>query len=425
VPRARTPNRAFRWLRAGLLLLPVCMGAALVGGALSNQQQTHEASDLLVRGQIDWFLRTLAQTLRAAETPPDASLLSETLEELRADGLEYVALLSSSGSVTVAAGTALSPPPVLDALGGQLQVTRSRARVQVTAKLPGWRNRRHAQHDQRFEARLLPPSIAFEFKPIVADRLRKDADRNFAFSVAAAAVLILIASGLWWQLRRRERQAETIEHERRLTQLGEMSAVLAHEMRNPLASLKGQAQLLVEQLPKESRESKKAHRIVAEALRLETLSQTLLDFVRSGNVERKAVDAVALLQQAVQAAAPGRVHVSTSGKVERQVTLDPLRMHQVLVNLLQNAAQACSDEQSIEALVHRTDRRLRIEIRDHGPGLPPGAEAKIFDAFETSKTHGTGLGLAIARRIVELHRGTLRAHNHPDGGAVFVLEIPG
>jgi two-component system sensor histidine kinase HydH len=243
--------------------------------------------------------------------------------------------------------------------------------------------------------------------------------------VAAAAVLILVASGLWWQLRRRERRAETIEHERRLTQLGEMSAVLAHEMRNPLASLKGQAQLLVEQLPKESRESRKAHRIVSEALRLESLSQTLLDFVRSGNVERKSVDAVALFQQAVEAAAPGRVNLSTSGKVERQVTLDPLRMHQVLVNLLQNAVQACSDEQAIEALVKRTDRRLRIEIRDHGPGLPPGAEAKIFDAFETSKTHGTGLGLAIARRIVELHRGTLSAHNHPDGGAVFVLEIPG
>jgi len=258
----------------------------------------------------------------------------------------------------------------------------------------------------------------------VADRLRKDADRTFAASVATAAVLALIAGGLWWQLKRRERQTESIERERRLAQLGQMSAVLAHEIRNPLASLKGQAQLLVEQLPDAGRESKKAHRIVEEALRLEALSQTLLDFVRSGNVEHQSVDAVGLLQQAAEATAPGRVRVSTRGNVERKVTLDPLRMHQVLVNLLQNAVHASNDEQPIEVMVERTERRLRIEIRDHGPGLPSGEEAKIFDAFQTSKTHGTGLGLAIARRIVELHEGTLAAHNHPDGGAVFVLEIP-
>jgi two-component system sensor histidine kinase HydH len=407
------------------LLLPILMGAALVAGAQSNRQRTHEASELLVRGQVDWILRTVAETLRSSESLPDAPVLHDVLDELRSDGLEYVALLEFNGTVAVEAGTALSPPRVVGDRGGQLQVTRSRARVNVTARLPVRRFRRRSLHDQRSDERRLPPWVAFEFKPTVADRLRKDADRTFAVSVATAVVLILIAGGLWWQLKRRERLAETLERERRLTQLGEMSAVLAHEIRNPLASLKGQAQLLVEQLPEAGRESKKARRIVEEALRLEALSQTLLDFVRSGNVERQSVDTVALLQRAAEAAAPGRVRVSTKGSVERKVMLDPLRMHQVLVNLLQNAVQVSSDGQPLEVMVDRTDRRLRIEIRDHGPGLPPGEEAKIFDAFQTSKTHGTGLGLAIAQRIVELHQGTLAAHNHPDGGAVFVLEIPG
>ena len=421
---ARTTNRPFRWLRAGLLLLPMLMGAALIVDAHSNKQRTHEASELLVRGQIDWILRTVAETLRASDALPDATLLRDILDELRADGLDYVALVESNGSVAVEAGTAVTPSRVLADRSGQLQVTQSRTRVSVTARLPVRHSRRHSLHDQRSDERRLPPFVAFEFKPIVADRLRKDADRTFAASVATAAVLALIAGGLWWQLKRRERQTESIERERRLAQLGQMSAVLAHEIRNPLASLKGQAQLLVEQLPDAGRESKKAHRIVEEALRLEALSQTLLDFVRSGNVEHQSVDAVGLLQQAAEATAPGRVRVSTRGNVERKVTLDPLRMHQVLVNLLQNAVHASNDEQPIEVMVERTERRLRIEIRDHGPGLPSGEEAKIFDAFQTSKTHGTGLGLAIARRIVELHEGTLAAHNHPDGGAVFVLEIP-
>ncbi len=400
------------------------MGAALVAGAHSNRQRTLEASDLLVRGQIDWLLRALTETLRSSDTLPDAALLRDVVDELHGDGLEYVALIESKGTVAVEAGTALTPLRVMGDRGGQLQVAQSRARVTVTAKLPVRRFRRRSLNESNLDAHRFPPFLVFEFRPIVADRLRKDSDRTFAFSVAAAAVLVVIAGGLWWQLKRRERQAETLEREQRLAQLGEMSAVLAHEIRNPLASLKGQAQLLVEQLPEAGRESKKAHRIVEEALRLEALSQTLLDFVRSGGVEREPVDAVALIQLAVDAAAPGRVRVSTKGSVERKVMLDPLRMRQVLLNLLQNAVQACVDEQPIEALVECTEHRLHVEIRDHGPGLPPGDEGKIFDAFQTSKTHGTGLGLAIARRIVELHQGRLTAHNHPDGGAVFVLEIP-
>jgi two-component system sensor histidine kinase HydH len=421
---ARTPNRAFQWLRTGLLLLPMFMGVALVAGAQSNRLRTHEASELLARGQVDWILRALTETLRASDTVPDAALLHDVLDELHADGLEYVALLDSRGSVAFEAGTALSPTQMPADRGTQPQIAKSRGRVSVTARLAVRHFRRRPLRDQLSNERRLFPLVAFEFRPLVADRLRGDANRTFAFSVATAAVLILIAGGLWWQLRRRERQAENLERERRLAQLGEMSAVLAHEIRNPLASLKGQAQLLMEQLPEAGRESKKAQRIVEEALRLEALSQNLLDFVRSGNVQREASDAVALIEQAAQATAPGRVRLSMRGSVDTKVMLDSPRMHQVLVNLLQNAVQASNDEQPIEVTVERTERRLRIEIRDHGPGLPPGDEAKIFDAFQTSKTHGTGLGLAIARRIVELHQGTLAAHNHPEGGAVFMLEIP-
>lgn len=111
---------------------------------------------------------------------------------------------------------------------------------------------------------------------------------------------MLVAGALWWQLRRQELAARTLERERRLAQLGEMSAVLAHEMRNPLASLKGHAQLLVEQLPQGTREAKKAERIVGEAERLETLSTTLLDLVRSGAIERRAVDVMALVRQVAE-----------------------------------------------------------------------------------------------------------------------------
>ena len=421
---ARSPNPIFRWLRAGLLLLSICMGAVLVAGAHFNQQRTHSASELLVRGQVDWLLRTLTETLRNADTQADPNLMHEVLDELRDDGLDAVELFDSDGSFVVAAGPAIPASRLQVKRFGPLQIARARGRVTVTAKLPIRRVRRHALRDPILDTRRAPQFVAFEFRPTVADRLQNDADRTFVISVAVAAALAAIAGGLWWQLERREKQAQAQESERRLAQLGEMSAVLAHEIRNPLASLKGMAQLLVEKLP-DGRESKKARRIVEEAVRLEVLSQTLLDFVRSGKVEREAVNALELLREAAEAAAPGRVQISTTGPVDRSVMLDPLRIRQVLVNVIQNAVQASTNEQPIEATVEHTERRLRIQIRDHGPGLAPGDEAQIFDAFKTSKTHGTGLGLAIAKRIVELHDGTLVGHNHPGGGAEFVLEIMG
>ncbi len=263
-----------------------------------------------------------------------------------------------------------------------------------------------------------------EFEPTVGDRLRADADRAFVLSLVTACLLTLVAGGLWYQLRRRELQARAAEREHRLAQLGEMSAVLAHEMRNPLASLKGHAQLLLEKLPPDSREAKKAERIVLESTRLEDLSSTLLDFVRSAEIDRKSTEVVPLIQQAADQVGSERVAVVAPGATLRPVALDPLRMHQVLVNLMQNALQVSPPDRGIEVSVKQTPRLLTLEVRDHGPGLKPGDEQKIFEAFHTTKTHGTGLGLAIARRIVELHDGRLGARNHPEGGAVFLIEVP-
>jgi two-component system sensor histidine kinase HydH len=148
-----------------------------------------------------------------------------------------------------------------------------------------------------------------------------------------------------------------------------MSAVLAHEMRNPLASLKGNAQLLLEQLPSDGREAKKADRIVSEATRLEVLSRTLLDFVRSGSVERQPVDVVALLRQAIEEVGAERIELTTQGDGGRQVMLDPLRMRQVLVNLLENAVEVSDAAQSVELALAVQGKSLRIGVRDRGPGL--------------------------------------------------------
>lgn len=267
------------------------------------------------------------------------------------------------------------------------------------------------------------PTLVMQFEPVVANELRSRATKSFVFSLGAAFALFALTLGLWLALGREERNRQRNEREHHLAVLGEMSAVMAHEIRNPLASLKGHAQLLGEQLDSESPLQKKVVRIVDEAKRLEELTTSLLDLVRSSAVEVQAIDPGQLLRDVVQAIDAERIQVDAAS-APASWPLDPLRMQQVLRNLLENALQASTADGVVEAQVTLERGKLVMRVRDHGKGLPEGAEQRIFEPFHTTRTQGTGLGLAVARRIVEQHGGQIRAENHPEGGALFTLVVP-
>src|SRR5262249_56260079 len=125
------------------------------------------------------------------------------------------------------------------------------------------------------------PSMLIVFEPLEAHALQRSVTRSLIVARAALAALIAAAIVLWRLSRRAEQLQEAAERDRRLVTLGEMSAVLAHEIRNPLAALKGHAQLLLERLGDAGAPREKAARVVAEAQRLERLTEDLLSFVRS------------------------------------------------------------------------------------------------------------------------------------------------
>jgi two-component system sensor histidine kinase HydH len=220
---------------------------------------------------------------------------------------------------------------------------------------------------------------------------------------------------------RRNAEERARERERRLATLGEMSAVLAHEIKNPLASLKGNAQLLARSLPEGEKPRAKADRIVDEAVRLEHLTNDLLAFARSGEIKIVEADPAALLRDAAAATAGDRVAIDDGG-APRSWPLDADRLRQVLVNLLENAAEI--SEGPIEAAVTRAGAGLRFTVRDHGPGLPAEDLERLFEPFFTKRTRGTGLGLAVCKRLVELHGGTIAARNAAGGGAELVIDLP-
>jgi two-component system, NtrC family, sensor histidine kinase HydH len=226
---------------------------------------------------------------------------------------------------------------------------------------------------------------------------------------------------LWRRAEREELLGARLAQTERLASLGTMSAVLAHEIKNPLASLKGNAQLLAESLPAEGRSRAQADRVVEGAIRLQGLVQNLLDFARGGSIDRTDIDPAELLFLAAEDAAPAAT--LELDDAPSSWSLDAIRMRQVLENLLRNAVQA-SKHGLVKARVFVEADQLIYIVEDDGPGFPPEVLEKMFEPFITTKSRGVGLGLAVARRIVIMHGGTLQAQNKNGGGAELRIAIP-
>ncbi len=426
--RTSAGKRPFALATVGVAMA-VVMAALLAAGYL----QLRSAAQLLVRGEAGVLLESVRDALRQAQPATEADL-SAALDAQSAAGVRYIGLLDEDGQVHRRAGTAQPEGPplrretrpgeledvgggVLRTVGGYPPPPRPRPAAGEAPPPPDDKPPR-PRNDNRGPAF---PRLIVEFEPRWSDRLDRTA--GGIGLVGALLVLVMLALGLVSVRLQRSHDGlvRRLEHDRHLRSLGELSAVLAHEIRNPLASLKGHAQLLAEALPEESREREKAERVVNEAMRLETLSTDLLAFARTGTCDRQPVDVGALLRD-VATLGEGRVEVTVAEPLTW--SLDGRGMRQVLTNIVQNALDAAPPETRVELSARVTDGALNLTIRDHGPGIAAGDEERIFEPFQTDKIHGTGLGLAVARRMTGLHGGTVVARTHPEGGALFEIHIP-
>jgi two-component system sensor histidine kinase HydH len=406
--RERRTGLIVRW---GWLAMTIALVAALLANAIGNHRAARNAVATLNRGQAD-ILRGAIRIATFRDRAVTAAELDSLVEQHRDAGLRYVAVIGEGGRVLVSGGTpagaVVLPPPrrfgpdVVD-IGDGMQA------FFMPLGRPGPRDGR---------------LIVAHFEPVVASQLVARANRSVALALIGAAGLLTAAAVLWRLSRRYEEAERRIEENRRLSLLGEMSAVLAHEIRNPLASLKGNAQLLAERLEPGTADRRRADRVVAEAARLEALTTDLLDFARSGPLDVKPVDPAALVRAAAEEVGAGAIAIDARDAPERW-PLDPARFRQVLTNLLRNAWQASPPDRPPVARVARERDELVITIRDFGPGLRPEDRDRIFDPFFTTRTNGTGLGLPVARRIVEQHGGRITAENAPGGGAQFSVRVPG
>jgi nitrogen fixation/metabolism regulation signal transduction histidine kinase len=228
---------------------------------------------------------------------------------------------------------------------------------------------------------------------------------------------------------------EAVALKRNLESLGEMSAGLAHEFKNALATLHGYAQLL-QQLELDERARGAASALLQEVRNLSQMVTAFLNFARPQPLQLSEVSLTELFADCAAELRPlydeRRVSFSVSG-VFPEVRADELMLRQALLNLLRNAAEAFDDSPAGERRVSahgsveaddNGGQRLVISIEDTGAGLSPSELQRIFIPFFTTKTKGHGIGLALAHRVVTEHGGTLSAANSHTGGAIFTLRLP-
>ena len=197
---------------------------------------------------------------------------------------------------------------------------------------------------------------------------------------------------------------EQVALKHNLESLGEMSAGLAHEFKNAIATLHGYAQLL------ESEE------LLIEVRNLSSMVTAFLNFARPQPLQLEEVSLDELVGECERELANGNFVIDSAGPIV--VRADERMLRQALINLLRNATEASNGSVFVKV------EKNTIEIRDTGPGIPVEHLSKIFIPFFTTKPQGHGIGLALAHRIVTEHGGTLTAANCPTGGAVFTIKLP-
>jgi two-component system, NtrC family, sensor histidine kinase HydH len=221
---------------------------------------------------------------------------------------------------------------------------------------------------------------------------------------------------------------DRLKRAERLSAVAELSAGLAHEIRNPLAGISGAAGILKRTNASGRNVSECVEIIEKESNRLNRLLTGFLDFARPRPLRVQSTDLGAVFESVVAVAsrAPEAARIEFQREIAGdfpEIECDSEQLKQVLLNLVINAIQATGA--GIVRLTATTgDDMARIAVIDQGPGIPADQQERIFDPFFTTKDSGTGLGLAVASKIIQQHGGVMTARNGDAGGLAVLVELP-
>jgi two-component system sensor histidine kinase PilS (NtrC family) len=238
-------------------------------------------------------------------------------------------------------------------------------------------------------------------------------------------------SVIFQDLTRLRSMEEAMQRSARLADLGRVAAGLAHELRNPLASMSGSLELLRSQAAAADEDRRLMDIVLREASRLEDLVSDFLRFARPPPLRRAGTDVAALLDETLKVFAhdPAAARVKVVRELHAaRADCDADQIRQVAWNLLVNAAHAVRaahpDGGVLRVACSPEDGRVRIEVEDDGKGIAPEDLAKIFMPFYTTKERGSGLGLATVHRVVDAHGGSVAVTSAEGQGSRFTVHLP-
>ena len=436
------------WLLTGLILLLVCLFSALI---VRDYGRENEAARQTIQEKGSVLIRALESGARVGMgMRMHHSQLQALLEEMAwQPGVLWFAVTDESGKIIAHSdpqrvGESLYPASTLRELNiGSEERWRRLEKPEPALEIyrqfrPLNGGGHHMRMMMRREAaglRTQAPQvifIAFDTRELDADHARSL--RNMVIMLCAAGVVMAatLLAQFWFRRYQRSRKQlqEATARKEKLVALGHLAAGVAHEIRNPLSSIKGLAKYFAERTPADGEAHQLAQVMAKEADRLNRVVSELLELVRPAHLTYQSVDLNDVITHSLQlisqdAASRAITLAFTAQPALCRIQADPDRLKQVLLNLYLNAVHAISRDGVITVAVRECgDGRVKVSVADSGKGMTAEQLQAIFTPYFTTKADGTGLGLAVVQNIVEQHGGTIHAESAPGEGALFTLYLP-
>jgi PAS domain S-box-containing protein len=230
-----------------------------------------------------------------------------------------------------------------------------------------------------------------------------------------------------YEITGRKESEKRLQEQAALARLGEMAAVVAHEVKNPIAGIRGALQVISSRMPPDTRDRAVIGDIITRLDGLNGVVEDLLVFARPRELRTEPVDLAGLIGHTIDLIRRDPIFAAIAVRIDgstRPVQADPAQLQLVVQNVLINAAQAMSGQGSVNIAFSAIDGRSQTSIADAGPGMPTDVLEHAFEPFFTTKSRGTGLGLPLAKRIVEAHGGEIRIDTPSTGGTTVTLVLP-
>ncbi len=395
-----------RW-KIALPLAAAAAAALMIALASLSHHAMTERHELVLEGRLLGLAHSAETWLRDSGIGDAEEILSELLTE-GGPVVTGISLVDSAGATVASAGEPDTTDRVrsVDLFLGRQAGGDSQPRRQGPGQ-PGPRGGGRG----RFELQMhLDPT---------ANTLPLAARLLLPTVILAGIALVWLAYLAGRHLDRQRLEIREVSQRRRLEALARAGAGLAHQLRTPLATIKGTSQLMTERCDNDDLRPR-IDTVITQADRMNRLLGRLLDYARPPTPEPQLIQVADLVGTVAARYADVEIEVPDGATA----LVDTEHFEEILDNLLANAAFFRPDGTTVVVHAETDFDELRLAVRDRGPG--PGDDPEIhFEPYQTSRADGTGLGLPIARALAEANRGTLRLENRPGGGCRALLTLPG